>query len=172
MNTTVVRETEKSSMPFTIRVTRADVKVQPYVLKTKSPFVGHMDYKYLRWQVVDNPGILNHSLEERKTIEMQAITAFAHLRAAILYVMDISEQCGHTLEEQMELFNGIKPLFVNKPLLVILNKIDVLRPDELSEEKKELMKVFDQEAFHFIKAMFLTTDVFFYPLDIELQHVH
>ena len=29
---------------------------------------------------------------------------------------------------------------------MILNKIDVLRPDELSEEKKELMKVFDQEG--------------------------
>ena len=29
---------------------------------------------------------------------------------------------------------------------MILNKIDVLRPDELSEETKELMKVFDQEG--------------------------
>ena len=34
-----------------LKVTRADVKVQPYVLTTKSSFVGHMDYKYLRWQV-------------------------------------------------------------------------------------------------------------------------
>ena len=40
-------------------------------------------------------------------------------------------------EEQIELFNDIKPLFANKALLVILNKIDVLKPDELSEEKKE-----------------------------------
>ena len=68
------------------------------------------------------------------------------MRAAILYVVDISEQCGHTLEEQIELFNGIKLLFANKPLLVLLNKIDVLRLDELSEEKKELIKVFDQEG--------------------------
>ena len=67
-------------------------------------------------------------------------------KTKILYVTDISEQCGHTLEEQIELFNGIRPLFANKPLLVILNKIDVLRPDELSEEKKELIKVFDQEG--------------------------
>ncbi|CAH3163415.1 unnamed protein product, partial [Porites evermanni] len=131
---------------FMNKVTRADVEVQPYAFTTKSLFVGHMDYKYLRWQVVDTPGILDHSLEERNTIEMQAITALAHLRAAILYVMDISEQCGHTLEEQIELFNGIRPLFANKPLLVILNKIDVLRPGELSEEKKELIKVFDQEG--------------------------
>lgn len=65
-------------------------------------------------QVVDTPGILDHPLEERNTIEMQAITALAHLRAAVLYVMDVSEQCGHTLSQQLELFNNIRPLFANK----------------------------------------------------------
>ena len=60
--------------------------------------------------------------------------------------MDISEQCGHTLEEQIELFNGIKPLFANKPLLVVMNKVDVIRPEELSEEKQELLKAFDQDG--------------------------
>lgn len=65
-------------------------------------------------QVVDTPGILDHPLEERNTIEMQAITALAHLRSAVLYVMDVSEQCGHTLSEQLELFNNIRPLFANK----------------------------------------------------------
>lgn len=64
--------------------------------------------------MVDTPGILDHPLEERNTIEMQAITALAHLRAAVLYVMDVSEQCGHTLEEQLELFNNIRPLFASK----------------------------------------------------------
>lgn len=64
--------------------------------------------------MVDTPGILDHPLEERNTIEMQAITALAHLRAAVLYVMDVSEQCGHTLQEQLELFNSIRPLFTNK----------------------------------------------------------
>lgn len=64
--------------------------------------------------MVDTPGILDHPLEERNTIEMQAITALAHLRAAVLYVMDVSEQCGHTLQEQLELFNNIRPLFANK----------------------------------------------------------
>ncbi len=34
-----------------VQVTRADVEVQPYAFTTKSLFVGHMDYKYLRWQV-------------------------------------------------------------------------------------------------------------------------
>uniref|UniRef100_A0A8C3GBP9 Nucleolar GTP-binding protein 1 n=1 Tax=Cyclopterus lumpus TaxID=8103 RepID=A0A8C3GBP9_CYCLU len=99
---------------FINKVTRADVDVQPYAFTTKSLFVGHMDYRYLRWQVVDTPGILDHPLEDRNTIEMQAITALAHLRAAVLYIMDVSEQCGHNLQEQLELFNSIRPLFANK----------------------------------------------------------
>lgn len=45
--------------------------VQPYAFTTKSLFVGHTDYKYLRWQVIDTPGILDRPLEERNTIEMQ-----------------------------------------------------------------------------------------------------
>ena len=32
-------------------VTRAEVEVQPYAFTTKSLYVGHTDYKYLRWQV-------------------------------------------------------------------------------------------------------------------------
>ncbi|NXC17767.1 NOG1 protein, partial [Corythaeola cristata] len=95
-----------------------------------------MDYRYLRWQVVDTPGILDHPLEDRNTIEMQAITALAHLRAAVLYVMDVSEQCGHSLEEQVELFRNIKPLFANKPLIIVANKCDVKRIAELPEESQ------------------------------------
>lgn len=127
---------------FMNKVTRADVEVQPYAFTTKSLFVGHMDYRYLRWQVVDTPGILDHSLEERNTIEMQAITALAHLRAAVLYVMDISEQCGHSIEEQIQLFENIKPLFAHKPLLVALNKIDIITLDEVrSDAKMEIEKL-------------------------------
>jgi nucleolar GTP-binding protein len=136
---------------FINKITRADVDVQPYAFTTKSLFVGHMDYRYLRWQVIDTPGILDHSLEERNTIEMQAITALAHLRAAILYVMDVSEQCGQTLEAQIDLFNNIKPLFANKPLIVCCNKTDVKKISELSEEKQAFFKQFEADGITVIE---------------------
>merc|ERR1712106_984853 len=125
---------------FINKITRADVEVQPYAFTTKSLYVGHTDYKYLRWQVVDTPGILDHPLEDRNTIEMQAITALAHLRAAVLYFLDPSEQCGHTLEQQKSLFDSIRPLFNNKPLIVIANKTDVIKRSELTPEKEEILK--------------------------------
>ncbi|KAI8038638.1 nucleolar GTP-binding protein 1 [Drosophila gunungcola] len=124
---------------FINKITRADVEVQPYAFTTKSLYVGHTDYKYLRWQVIDTPGILDHPLEERNVIEMQAITALAHLRACVLYFMDISEQCGHSLEEQVKLFESIKPLFTNKPLILAINKIDILTPDDLPAERREII---------------------------------
>jgi len=125
---------------FMNKVTRADVDVQPYAFTTKSLFVGHSDYKYLRYQLLDTPGILDHPLEERNTIEMLAITALAHLRAAIIYVIDISEECGYTIEQQVSLFESIKPLFTGKPLVVGLNKIDRVTPEKLRPEAKALIE--------------------------------
>ena len=71
-----------------------------------------------RAQVIDTPGVLDKPLEERNTIEMQSITALAHLHASVLYVVDISEQCGFSIVQQVALFDQIRPLFHNKPLVV------------------------------------------------------
>ena len=122
---------------FLRSVTRADVDVQPYAFTTKSLYVGHFDYKYLRFQAIDTPGILDHPLEEMNTIEMQSITAVAHLRSAILYFMDISEQCGYSVEDQVKLFHSIRPLFANKVVYVVINKIDVRGLDDLEPELQE-----------------------------------
>ncbi|PAV56817.1 hypothetical protein WR25_09636 [Diploscapter pachys] len=151
---------------FLNKVTRADVEVQPYAFTTKALYVGHLDYKLLRWQVIDTPGILDQPLEERNTIEMQAVTALAHLKAAILFVMDVSEQCDKSIEEQarfkkinfenneifknfifmeVHLFDTIRPLFSNKPVIVGLNKIDILRRDELSQKKLEVLEKLEKE---------------------------
>ena len=120
-------------------ISRADVDVQPYAFTTKSLFVGHFDYKYLRFQAIDTPGILDHPLEEMNTIEMQSITAIAHLRSAILYFMDLSEQCGYSVQAQIQLFHSIKPLFTNKLVFVVINKIDITRPEDLDAETKVML---------------------------------
>ena len=48
------------------------------------------------------------------TIELQAITALAHIRAAIIFFLDISEHCGIPIEQQLKIYESIKPLFANK----------------------------------------------------------
>jgi nucleolar GTP-binding protein len=76
-------------------------------------------------------GILDRPLEERNTIEMQAITALAHLQCCVLYFLDISEQCGFPLDQQLRLFESIRPLFANKQVMVVANKTDVMPYDRL-----------------------------------------
>jgi len=131
---------------FMNKVTRADVEVQPYAFTTKSLYVGHTDYKYLRWQVIDTPGILDRPLEERNTIEMQSVTALAHLRAAVLYVVDVSEECGYSLKQQATLFHSIKPLFANKPVVIVCNKTDVRSMEDLSDTESALIHEMAKEA--------------------------
>lgn len=121
-------------------VTKADVDVQPYAFTTKSLYVGHFDYKYLRFQAIDTPGILDRPTEEMNNIEMQSIYAIAHLRSCVLYFMDLSEQCGFSIEAQVKLFNSIKPLFANKSVMIVMNKSDIIKQEHLPEEKQELLK--------------------------------
>lgn len=128
------------------KVTRADVDVQPYAFTTKSLFVGHADYKYLRYQVIDTPGILDRPFEDRNIIEMCSITALAHLRAAVLFFLDISGSCGYTIAQQAALFHSIKSLFMNKPLVIVCNKTDLQPLDGLSEEDMKLVMEMKSEA--------------------------
>ncbi|KAF2714204.1 nucleolar GTP-binding protein 1 [Pleomassaria siparia CBS 279.74] len=125
---------------FLKNISRADVDIQPYAFTTKSLFVGHFDYKMLRFQAIDTPGILDHPLEEMNTIEHQSICAIAHLRASIMYFMDLSEACGYSVAAQIALFHSIKPLFANKLVFVVINKIDLMKPEDLDAETQEQLQ--------------------------------
>jgi len=95
-------------------------------------------------QVIDMPGILDQPLEDRNTIEMLSITALAHLRAAVVYVMDVSEHCGESLESQLTLFNHIKPLFTNKVrcanCVVLVQLLEVAVLCSFPKEPKKVRK--------------------------------
>ncbi|BAM39961.1 uncharacterized protein TOT_020000228 [Theileria orientalis strain Shintoku] len=116
-------------------VSKANVDVQPYAFTTRSLYVGHFDHSLLRWQVIDTPGLLDHPLDERNTIEMTAITALAHIFCTVMFFIDVSESCGYSLAEQVALFKSIKPLFQNKPIVIVINKIDLVNfnPEALAE---------------------------------------
>ncbi|KAI3448885.1 hypothetical protein Pfo_005550 [Paulownia fortunei] len=73
----------------------------PYAFTTRSLFVGHRDYEYLRYQ-------------------MCSIMALVHLQAVVLFFLDISGSCGYSIAEQAALFHSIKSLFINKPLIIVV----------------------------------------------------
>ncbi|KAF8110018.1 hypothetical protein N665_0088s0033 [Sinapis alba] len=125
---------------FMNKVTRADVDVQPYAFTTKSLFVGHTDYKCLRYQVIDTPGVLDRPMEDRNIIEMCSVTALAHLRAAVLFFLDVSGSCGYSIAQQAALFHSLKASFMDKPLVIVCNKTDLVSVESLSEEDLKLIE--------------------------------
>ena len=81
------------------------------------------------------------------------------MNAAILFLIDISESCGYTIEQQIQLFNSIKPLFQAKPLVICLSKID-LQPytDLKAPEKKAIEELAKQSNAYLIQMSNETKD--------------
>ena len=142
---------------FMNKITYADSEVQAYHFTTQSLFVGHTYYKNIRWQVIDTPGILDRALEQRNIIEMQTITALAHLDACILYFVDVSENCGYSIAQQVSLFDSIRPLFKNKPLVIIANKTDLRKYSDLPEKDRKLIEEVAKEHQTYLIQMSNTT---------------
>lgn len=134
-------------------MTNANVDVQPYAFTTQSLFVGHTDYKYARWQVIDTPGLLDHSLDRRNTIEMQAVTALAHLNACVLFLIDISETCGYSIDQQIQLFNNVKALFQAKPLVIVMTKVDLTKFSELEPAVRQQIEDLAKESNAYLIQM-------------------
>lgn len=67
----------------------------------------------------------------------------------------------------MKLFESIKPLFQNKPLLIVVNKVDVLRLEELSSEKRNILKELENNEDIPVIEMSTVTD--FGVMDVKTQ---
>jgi Nucleolar GTP-binding protein 1 (NOG1) len=74
------------------------------------------------------------------TIEMQSVTALAHLRSCVLYFMDLSGECGYSVAQQVQLFQNIRPLFANKVTFLAINKIDRVKLSDLDTETQALVQ--------------------------------
>jgi len=70
--------------------------------------------------------------------------------------MDISEQCGYSLQQQKDLLDHNKALFRDKPLIVCVNKIDVRTMESLSESEKEIFTALKAENIPVVPISTLT----------------
>jgi len=100
--------------------------VAPYAFTTKELSVGHFDEDPIRYQVLDTPGLLDRPPEARNEIERKAAAALRHVAHVIVFLLDPTETCGTTLEDQESLLRRIREEFADVPLLVIENKGDLL----------------------------------------------
>src|SRR3989344_3976995 len=112
------------------RLTGSEAKIASYPFTTKKMNLGYFEKKYITFQVIDTPGLLDKSLRKMNNIERKTIVALKHASHIVAFIMDPSGQCGFTTEEQMQLFNEMKKVF-DKEFLVVINKADVATKEQI-----------------------------------------
>jgi nucleolar GTP-binding protein len=110
-------------------LTGSNVKIEPYPFTTKDLMIGYIKTPYFDIQVIDTPGILDRPIEEMNEIEKKSILALNYLANLIIYIFDLTETCGYSIEEQENLLNMIKKIF-NKEIILYFSKKDLFTERE------------------------------------------
>ncbi|HJM67914.1 MAG TPA: GTPase [Candidatus Thalassarchaeaceae archaeon] len=108
-------------------------EIAAYPFTTRQLHVGHFINRRLKYQLVDTPGLLDRPMEERNQIEMQAIAALEHVGDLCLFLMDISETSGTSMDTQNNLLNEVAGLLPQTPILVIDGKGDLIEDIDADE---------------------------------------
>ena len=106
-------------------VSTADPEIAAYPFTTKGIIVGHREIgKRDRIQFIDTPGVLERPEEERNIIERQAVSAITNTADVVLFILDASEHCGYSLDDQKRLLLEIEHL-LDVPVVTVANKADI-----------------------------------------------
>lgn len=79
--------------------------------------------------MTDTPGLLNRGEDDRNTIERLAVAALQHLNSVVLFIVDLTEDCGTSVADQLELRTAIRERFPRSDR----QWIDVLSKSDLDE---------------------------------------
>ena len=107
------------------RISSVKPRVAVYPFTTQEISVGVFERKYLRYQVIDTPGLLDRPLAERNAIELRAVLALKHLANVIVFVLDPTETCGYTSDQQRNLLRSLSEEFEPVPIIEVENKADM-----------------------------------------------
>ncbi|KAG4184381.1 hypothetical protein ERO13_A09G169400v2 [Gossypium hirsutum] len=78
-------------------------------------------------EVTDTPGLLKRCDEDRNNLEKLTLAVLSHLPTAILYVHDLSGQCGMSPSDQFMIYKEISERFGNHLWLDVISKCDLLK---------------------------------------------
>ena len=111
------------------RISTAKPRVATYPFTTQEVSVGTFERRYLRYQVIDTPGLLDRELQDRNPMELRAVLALKHLATIIVFMFDPTETCGYPMSQQDHLLETIRREFARVPIIEVENKVDLLKGD-------------------------------------------
>ncbi|KAK9909858.1 hypothetical protein WJX75_008488 [Coccomyxa subellipsoidea] len=98
-----------------------------YPFTTRSIKMGHFYVDGRRHQVTDTPGLLNRAEEDRNAMERLTVSCMAFLPTSVLFVMDLTGQCGTSPATQWQIRTDLRARFPHKPWLDVFTKVDLLQ---------------------------------------------
>ncbi len=135
------------------RVSTAEPEVASYPFTTKTIIVGKMRCGMLDAYIVDTPGILDRPFDELNEIERKAYVALRSLAHAVIFLLDPSIEKTVELDGQLRLLRQIREgLARGKPLLVAINKVDVV-PSNVVRDIEEKLANMGFEKVYRISAL-------------------
>ena len=111
-------------------------EIGEYPFTTKEIVFGHRDFRFIKVQIVDTPGLLDRPFKERNIIERQSIASIKHIADLIIFMFDMSSDTTISLDEQIHLLEDIRKEFPDTPTLKVLNKIDILSEKDRTRAEK------------------------------------
>lgn len=121
-------------------ITGSTPSIAPWPFTTKGLMLGYLEFAWQRVQFVDTPGLLDRPLAKRNRIEMQAVAILKSLADLVIYVFDISETCGYSLDQQIGQYKEVKQAF-KKPVIAVANKTDIVGSRSPEELKIDVLPV-------------------------------
>lgn len=114
----------KSSLVQTLSSGQPEICDYPFTTRTIK--MGHFYVDGRRHQVTDTPGLLARSDEERNAMEMLTVASLAYLPTSVMFVVDLTEQCGTTAAKQWKIRCELRRRFPTKPWVDVISKSDLL----------------------------------------------
>nr|CAB3480082.1 unnamed protein product [Digitaria exilis] len=101
-------------------------EVCSYPFTTRGVLMGHIVSNHERFQVTDTPGLLTRHDDDRNNIERLTLAVLSYLPIAVLYVHDLSEDCGTSVADQYITYKHIKERFGDRLWIDVISKCDLL----------------------------------------------
>lgn len=132
-------------------LTGSKPEIGPYPFTTKDIMIGYIRLPYTDVQILDVPGILDREFDRMNVIEKRAVLALRYLANLIVYVFDITETCGYSVEEQENVFNRIRKNFKIETILYF-SKVDLFS-NENWNKMKEIGNKYNVKYFYDPKSL-------------------
>jgi len=114
------------------KLTSAKPVIGTYPFTTKKLIAGHINVEpFGKIVLVDSPGILDTPIEEKNLIEYKAILAIKFLADHVLYLFTMYNGFYYSLMEQVNVYNYVKRIVGNKPITVVLSKVDLMNEEQM-----------------------------------------